>query len=264
MPVVGVSTVVEVQVPPVIEKVPGPAVLVIVGAAENENAAAFAPPAVLVTVMVPFLVPVPPVFNAGVGAESVRVAPVTLNATVLVVPFAVVTLKFFTPSVLLFAKVMVAVAEVPEAFTVKAPKVMLAYIVVVAALHVAPARFVPVSVTFTGVPRTPLLGLMLVRVGASVVTRNCTVLVVPTDVVTLTFLVAGGAVGEMVKVAVTVVELTTPMSLTVIPLAGPPVMLIADAPVRFVPVRVTFTAVPRKAVFGLMEVRVALVVVALA
>jgi len=266
VPATALSTVVEPQVPPVIEKVPAPAVLAIVGAAEKENGPAFAPAVALVTVMVagPFVVVLAgDDVNAGVGAEMVRVAPVTLNATVLLVPFTVVTLRFFTPRPVEFAMVRVAVAEVPAAFTVKAPKVMLGYVVVSDGVHVAAPRLVPVSVTATVVPRSPEAGEMLVRVGVSAVTVNGTVLVVPTDAVTLTFLVAGGAVAEMVKVAVTVVELTTPMSLTVMPLAAPPDMVIADAPVRFVPVRVTFTVVPRRAVFGLMVVRVALLVVAL-
>ena len=49
-----------------------------------------------------------------------------MNATVLLVPpAAVVTLKFFTPSVVADARVRVAVAVVPPAPTVKAPNVML-------------------------------------------------------------------------------------------------------------------------------------------
>lgn len=47
------------------------------------------------------------------------------------------------------------------------------------------------------------------------------------------------------------------MPLTVMPLVAPPDTLIADAPVKCVPVRVTFTDVPRKPELGLMLVRVA-------
>lgn len=77
----GFRTVPDAQVPPVIENVPlaGPVTLVMVGAAVNVNACAPAPAAVFVTVIVPFLVVVPPEFSAGVGAEMVSVAPVTVN-----------------------------------------------------------------------------------------------------------------------------------------------------------------------------------------
>src|SRR5215469_5649058 len=75
------------QVPPVIVKVAaaGPAVLVTVGFAVNVNGPALAPCPleVLTTLIVPFLVLVPPVFSNGDGCEIVSVAPVTLNCTVL-------------------------------------------------------------------------------------------------------------------------------------------------------------------------------------
>jgi len=76
--------------------------------------------------------------------------------------------------------------------------------------------------------------------------------VVPSGVVTFTVLRPVVAVGAIVNVAVTLVELTTVRPLTVIPV---PETLIAVAPVRFAPVRVTGTAVPRMPAFGLIEVR---------
>src|SRR5882762_2682980 len=83
-------------------------------------------------------------------------------------------------------------------------------------------------------------------------TVNVTVLLVPPGVVTLTVLAPSVAVGVMVKVAVTVVAVAV-MPLTVTP--GPDT-LTAVAPVRFVPVKVTGTAVPRAPDVGAIEVSV--------
>lgn len=255
----GASTVVLVQVPPVMLNVPLPVppVFAIDGAAVKVSGPAFAPVAVLLTVMVPVFVPVPPVVMLA-GPEKPTVADLTLKVTVLLVPFAVVTLTFLFPVPAEFAIVNVAVTLVALTLTIlltvtPVPETFTA---------VVPPRLVPVRVTFTAVPREPELGLMLDSVGASDCTANVTVLVVPTGVTTLTFRVASGAVEEMVKVATTVVELTTPMSLTVMPLPAPPDTLTAEAPVRFVPVRVTFTIVPRKPEVGFIEVKVAVTVVA--
>src|SRR5947207_15880256 len=55
-PELGLRTVPEAQVPPVIEKAPVSAVLGMVGAAVGVNGLAAAPPAVLVTVSAPFFV----------------------------------------------------------------------------------------------------------------------------------------------------------------------------------------------------------------
>ena len=121
----GLTTAPELQVPPaVIEKVPFPVpdTVAIVGLAVNVNGAVA--PAALLTVIVPVLVLVPPVLSAGVDPLKATVAPVTVNGTVLLVPFGVVTLRFLTPSEALAAIVRVAVADVPVAFTVKVPKVM--------------------------------------------------------------------------------------------------------------------------------------------
>src|SRR5580704_15117917 len=107
----GLMTKPDTQVPPVIEKVPMPAVLVIVGAAVRVSGPAFAPVAVLVTVMVPFFVVVlaVPVVNAGVGPANAAVAPKTVNVTALEVPLGVVTVTLWAPSPAVRATVKVAV-----------------------------------------------------------------------------------------------------------------------------------------------------------
>ena len=84
---VGATTVPFAQVPPVIEKAPGPRTLVTMGAAVSVNEPAFAPVAVLVTVIVPVFVVVVAgvVVNDGVGAEMLTVAtlgpPADRNST---------------------------------------------------------------------------------------------------------------------------------------------------------------------------------------
>jgi len=71
---------------------------------------------------------------------------------------------------------------------------------------------------------------------------NVTVLLVPPGVVTLTVLAPSVALAVMVKVVVTVVEVEVKAP-AVTPL--PPDTVTAVAPVRFVPVKVTGTSVPR-------------------
>jgi hypothetical protein len=156
----GLRTVVELQVPPaMIEKVP-PAVptFAIDGAAVKVNGPAFAPVAVLLTVMVPVLVVVLAVVvvNAGLGPEKVTVAPVTLNATALLAPVGVETVTLRGPcaapfvivqfavrlvAVLGAGPVIVQVTPVPDTFTV-----------------VATVRLVPPRVTGTMAPLAPLVG----------------------------------------------------------------------------------------------------------
>jgi hypothetical protein len=117
-------------------------------------------------------------------------------------------------------------------------------------------KFVPVRVTrMLALPRTPVLGAIEVSVGAGgAITVNVTALLVPPDVVTVTFLAVSAAVLAIVKVAVTVVGFTTVRLLTVTPL---PDTFTADAPVRLVPVKVTpATVVPRTPVVGAIEVSV--------
>jgi|ERR1700692_245712 len=121
--------------------------------------------------------------------------------------------------------------------------------------EVAPVRLVPVRVTGTLVPRTPVLGAIEVRVGPCTV--NVTLLLVAGPTETLTFLAEALAEAEIPKVAVTVVLFTTVICVTVIP---PPFTFTAVVPVRPVPVRVTPTLVPFTPVLGLIEVRVGVTV----
>src|SRR6266481_9755026 len=102
------------------------------------------------------------------------------------------------------------------------------------------------------VPSVPLVAAVKVNVPCGAVTVNVTVLLVPPGVVTLTVLAPSAAVAVMVKVAVTVVALDV-MPLTVTPA---PDTLTAVAPVRFVPVSVTGTEVPRAPVVGAIAVSV--------
>jgi len=91
-----------------------------------------------------------------------------------------------------------------------------------------------------------------VKVTVPTFTVNVTVLLVPAGVVTLTVLAERVAVFEIVKVVVTVVELTVKAP-TVIPV---PDTFTDVAPVRFVPVKVTGTMVPRAPDVGAIEVSV--------
>jgi hypothetical protein len=105
-------------------------------------------------------------------------------------------------------------------------------------LMIAPVRFVPVSVTPTVVPCTPLTGEIPLSVGRAVVTVNVTALLVPPGVVTVTLCGPVAAVLEMLNVAVTDVAVAlTPLNVI------PPRELIV-APVRFIPASVTGTEVP--------------------
>jgi len=119
---------------------------------------------------------------------------------------------------------------------------------------VAPVRFVPVSVTGTVVPLTPVLGVIDVRVGAGAETTvNVTVLLAPPGVVMETVRAESVAVAETANVAVTLVGPTTVKPLTVTPV---PETVIAVAPVRFVPVRVIGTVAPCAPEVGAIEVSV--------
>jgi hypothetical protein len=83
--------------------------------------------------------------------------------------------------------------------------------------------------------------LIELSVGGGSSTVNATVPEVPPGVVTLTVLPVSAAPAGIAKVAVTEVELTTEMALTVM---SPPDTFTADAPVKLVPVRVTGTLAP--------------------
>lgn len=121
---------------------------------------------------------------------------------------------------------------------------------------VAPAmKFVPVRVTFTAVPCMPLLGVTEVRVGVlcAAVTVKVSMLLVPPLVTTQVLCAPVATVEEMLYVAVICVGLTTTMLVWVSPL---PCRWTCDAEVKFVPVRVTLTEVPRAPLDGVTDVRV--------
>jgi hypothetical protein len=239
------------HVPPaMIEKAPVPLSLGIVGAtvALNVNAPAVAPVAVFLTVTNPVFVVVLAGVVVRTGFVKASVAPVTVNAplSVLEDPFDdVVTVTFFPP-------VDVPAGIVQLAFTV-------VFVGVPEIVHVIPPDMVtplafckplPLTVTATVVPRTPDVGLIAVRKGPTV---NVTVLLVEPAPETVTFLRPTAAVDEIVKVAVTVVSLTTVTALAVTPL---PDTVTVVTPVRLVPVRVTGKLVPRTPELGLMDVSV--------
>ena len=98
----------------------------------------------------------------------------------------------------------------------------------------------------------PLVAAVNVNVPCGAVTVNVTVLLVPPGVVTLTVLAPSAAVAAIVKVVVTVVEVTVKA-----PAVTPvPDTVTAVAPVRFVPVKVTATAAPWAPDVGAIEVSV--------
>jgi hypothetical protein len=174
---------------------------------------------------------------------------VTVNATVLLVPFGVMTLTFLPETFAVPAIVKVAVTVVE--FTTAKPVTVTPTVPppgLVTLTDVAPVKFVPVRVTETVEPRVPILGLIEVSVGSGgAVTVNVTPLLVPPGVLMVTFLAVLFALAEMVKVIVTVVEFTTVGPLTVTPV---PETVTAVAPVRLVPLSVTGTTAPCVPVFG--------------
>jgi hypothetical protein len=186
-----------------------------------------------------------------VGVIADTVGPVTVNDPVRVaVPLGVVTLTFLVvipaPAVITQDALTVVAVGVPERVQATPPPLIVT--------AVAPFRLVPVSVTGTVVPRAPEVGLIDASVGTvAAVTVNCTVLVVPIGVVTLTALPVRAAIPEIANPAVTVLSLTTVTALTVMP---PPDTLTAVAPVSPVPLSVTGTLVPRWPDVGVIDARV--------
>src|SRR4029077_6442719 len=119
---------------------------------------------------------------------------------------------------------------------------------------VAPAmKLVPVSVTGTLSPWTPLFGLIAVNVGDAAFTVNIWAPLIPAGVVTVTFRTPVAALPATVNVAVICVALTTVVLLTEIP---EPLRLMVAPATKFVPVRVTDTVCPWTALAELIEVRV--------
>lgn len=186
-----------------------------------------------------------------VGLIPVRIGPSTVNVTALLVPPIVVMVTFLA--------VVAAVAVIEK---VAVTDVSLTTVRLVTptpppgtVIAVAPVSPVPVRVTVMAAPpRTPELGAIEVSVGTGGgITVNVTALLVPLGVVTVTFLADNAAVAAIVKVAVTVLESTTVTPETAM---FPPDTVTAVAPIRFAPVRVTGTILPRTPVAGVMEVRV--------
>jgi hypothetical protein len=148
------------------------------------------------------------------GVVNEHVVPVTLKRALFAVMLSAVTCSGAVP---VFVMVTTLVTAVRDAGTLK------------------------VSVrTPRKVASVPLVA--EVKVSVPAFTVKFTVLLVPPGVVTLTVLVETVAVPEIVKVAVTVVELTTVMLLTPMPV---PDTVTADVPVRLVPLSVTGTTLPR-------------------
>jgi hypothetical protein len=189
------------------------------------------------------------------GAIEVNVGfiTVTVNGTELVVaPPALVTVRrVLLPRVAVAEIVKVAVTVV--SFTTVTPFAVTPTLPVTL-IFVAPVSPVPVRVTATVLPREPVFGAIEVNVGP--VTVNGTeLLVAPPGLVTASrVLLPRVAVAEIVKVAVTVVSFSTVTPLAVTPTL--PVTVIAVVPVSPVPVRVATTVLPRKPVFGAIEVSV--------
>src|SRR5579863_4252828 len=191
-----------------------------------------------------------------VGVSEVSVAPWTVKGTVPLVPPGVVMLTLWTPSAAAAAMVKVAVAVVDppilRPLTVMPPPDTLTAEAVNGGL--TPLKLVPVKVTVIAVARTPEDGAIEVNVGGpGLTTVNVTALLTPPGAVTVTFLAEPVAVAAMMKLAVTVLSLTTVTPLTVMP---PPETAIAVVPVSPDPVKVTGTAAPpRTAETGAMLVR---------
>jgi hypothetical protein len=185
------------------------------------------------------------------GVIPATVGPVTVNDAVRVaVPPGVVTLTFLVvspaPAVITQDALTVVAVGVPEMVHVTPPPLVLT--------AVAALRLVPVRVTGTVVPRAPDEGLIDVSVGTGwAVTVNCTVLVAPIGVVTLTVLPVTAAPAPILNVAVTILSFTTARPLTVMP---PPDALTAVAPVSPVPLNETGTLVARMPDVGVIDASV--------
>src|SRR3984893_2400912 len=149
--------------PPVIVKIAIPVTGVVVGAVVDVRAPAFAPVALLVTVMVPFFM-----FRRGPlvrsGPLNDAIPPSTVKVTLLVtplIPFGVLTLMFWPPNVVPGARLRVAVTWVALS---RAKLVTVTLEEPGAFTPVAPPRLVPVRVTLTLEPREPEEGEILERV----------------------------------------------------------------------------------------------------
>lgn len=252
----GLTTVPDAQLPPVIVKLPVPAVCTTLGAAVSVSGAAFAPVAVLLTVIVPLRAPVTvPVTSDGVGVKEVGaiVVPITVNARPLLVPpGVVVTVVFLTPSAAGEATFTTAFTWVSE-ITWKLATVTLRPATVTAVVLL---RAPPVSVTAMPlVPRTPEFGLIELRNGPTV--NGTVLLAAPIGNVTLIFRTPSPAVAAMLSRAVMLVEeFTTKLPGTTVTPEPSPARPVA--PLRFVPTRFTTRFVTlRTLLLGVIEVSVA-------
>jgi hypothetical protein len=195
-------------------------------------------------------------WSALVGLTAVRVGPCTVKAAARMAdPEAPVeTVTLWAPRVAPVEMVKVAVT-IPE-FTTWTLVTLTPPPTVTPAPPVpesAPVRLVPVSVTLTAEPRTPVAGLIPVNVGAPrEMTVKATALLVPPPpgTVTVTFLAPRVAPVLIVKVALTWVSFCTAIPLTVTPPPPPPDTLIAVVPVSPLPKRLTANVVPRTPWFG--------------
>lgn len=184
----------------------------------------------------------------------------TWNVRPLLVPPGVVTVTVLAVSPALAASVKVTVTVVSFTTTMLLSESP----VPDTATAEVPVRPVPVRVTVNVDPRTCWLGLIAVSVGTGGgVTVKVTLLLVPPGVVIVTFRFAKRlieALEAMVKVAVTVAAFTTVRLLTVTPLVQRRLIaqdtLMAEAPVRLVPLSVTETLVPRAPEVGAIEASV--------
>lgn len=182
-----------------------------------------------------------------VGEIEVRVGPCTVNALFRVAfPIPVATVTFLVeavaPVVMTQDAVTVVAVGVPVIEHVTPPPLMVT--------PVAVARFVPVIVTATVVPRTPVVGVMPVTVGPFTV--NVSVFEIPPGVVTEMFRLPVAAAFVSVQDALTVVAVTVP-TVQLMPLMP---VLTADVPNRLVPVRVIGKLVPRRPEVGEIELNV--------
>lgn len=170
--------------------------------------------------------------------ESVGCATSTVKPTALLLPAELDTVTLRAPAVAVALIVNVAVIVV--ALTIfTAPTVTSALLIET----VVPAtKFVPVNVTPTAVPCVPDEGLIEETDGGARTTLKLVALLVPADVVTVTFREPGVAVASIVNDALRPVVPAEAICPMVMP---PPLTLIVVAPAtKFVPVRVTLTVVP--------------------
>jgi hypothetical protein len=177
-----------------------------------------------------------------------------VNVCALLVPPTVVTVTFRAVAGA-FAAIVKVTVKLVVLVTFGVPTVMPVPLTITV---VAPAtKLVPVKVTPTAFPATPVFGCTSVNVGGcagGACTVNVCALLVPPVVVTVTLRAVAAAFAAMVNVTVKLVGPVTfgvptvmpvPLTATVVP----PIM-------KFVPVNVTPTAFPATAVFGCTFVNV--------